>query len=380
MQKAIIGAVVGVVVGIVVGMFVLAPKQEMMAPEPEPEQTAEAEQPAAEPAEEPAMAEEPGVEWKMGSAFPSKLVQLGSLGVSLSEKVDLISGGKVKLEFFEPHALVPPLEMFDAIATGSLDAAWSTPGYWFGKEPALALFAAVPFGPSAGEYAAWIYYGGGHELMDEIYAKHGIKSLICGVIAPEASGWFREEITSADDLAGLKMRFFGLGAKVMEKLGVSTQLIAGGDIYPALERGSIDATEYSMPAIDLDLGFYQIANHYYFPGWHQQSTLFELMMNREKWDALTDTQKAQIEVACGDNFREGLAEGEAIQFAAINELRDKGVQIHTWSDEILGTLEGAWGEVADELAAEDETFNKVWTSLSAFRADYTAWKEIGYIN
>jgi TRAP-type mannitol/chloroaromatic compound transport system substrate-binding protein len=192
------------------------------------------------------------VNWKMGSAFPSKLVQLGSGGVNLSERLEAMSGGDIRIRFYEPHALVPPLEMFDAISAGSLDAAWSTPGYWFGKEKSLALFAAVPFGP---------------------YAKHNIKALICGVIAPEASGWFRKEINSTDDLKGLKMRFFGLGAKVMEKIGVSTQLIAGGDIYPALERGSIDATEYSMPAIDLDLGFYQIAKHYYFPGWHQQSTL-----------------------------------------------------------------------------------------------------------
>ena len=326
-----------------------------------------------------AEAAEKRVRWKMGSAFPSKLVQLGSLGVSLSDKLERISGGNIRLQFFEPHALVPPLEMFDAISAGSLDAAWSTPGYWFGKEKSLALFAAVPFGPSAGEYLAWIYYGGGHDLMDEIYAKHNIKAVMCGVIAPEASGWFRKEIKSVDDLKGLKMRFFGLGAKVMERIGVSTQLIAGGDIYPALERGSIDATEYSMPAIDLNLGFYQIAKHYYFPGWHQQATLFDLMMNKDKWDALSETQQAQIEVACGDNIREGLAEGEAIQGKALAELKSKGVNIHRWSPEVLATLEGAWNEVAGELAAEDANFKKTWESLQAFRAEYTAWKELGYL-
>ena len=326
-----------------------------------------------------AQAADKRVNWKMGSAFPSKLVQLGSLGKSLSAKVERISGGNIRLKFFEPHALVPPLEMFDAISAGSLDAAWSTPGYWFGKEKSLALFAAVPFGPSAGEYMAWMYYGGGHDMMDKIYAKHGIKSVMCGVIAPEASGWFRKEIKSIDDLKGLKMRFFGLGAKVMEKIGVSTQLIAGGDIYPALERGSIDATEYSMPAIDLNLGFYQIAKHYYFPGWHQQATLFDLMMNKAKWDALSETQQAQIEIACGDNFREGLAEGEAIQGKALKELKAKGVIIHRWSPEILNTLETAWNDVAAELAAEDANFKEVWTSLQAFRAEYAEWKAVGYL-
>ena len=327
-----------------------------------------------------AAAQDERVKWKMGSAFPSKLVQLGSLGVSLSDKIERVSGGNIQIKFFEPHALVPPLEMFDAISAGSLDAAWSTPGYWFGKEKALALFAAVPFGPRAGEYGAWMYYGGGQELMDEIYAKHNIKSLVCGVIAPEASGWFRKEINSIDDLAGLKMRFFGLGAKVMEKVGVSTQLIAGGDIYPALERGSIDATEYSMPAIDLDLGFHQIAKHYYFPGWHQQATLFELMINKDKWDALSETQQFQIELACGDNFREGLAEGEAIQGKALIELAEKGVTIHRWPPEVLEALEAAWLETAAELAAEDANFAKTWESLQNFRAEYAAWKDLGYLN
>jgi len=374
MGKAVIAAIIGLIVGGAVGVYVLAPQ--MQAPMMEEEQAAAPEATPA-PTAEPMMAET--VTLQMGSAFPSKLVQLGSLGVSLSNKVSEVTGGSVELKFFEPHALVPPLEMFDAIATGSLDAAWSTPGYWFGKEQALALFAAVPFGPNAGEYLSWIYYGGGEKMMQEIYAKHNIFSMICGIIAPEASGWFRKEINSVDDLKGLKMRFFGLGAKVMEKLGVSTQLIAGGDIYPALERGSIDATEYSMPAIDLDLGFYQIANHYYFPGWHQQSTLFDLMISKAKWDALSDIQKAQIRVACGDNIREGLAEGEAIQSAALKELEAKGVQIHRWSPEILDALHNAWDEVATELAAGDETFKKAWDSLQSFRENYKIWKDLGYL-
>lgn len=326
-----------------------------------------------------ALAAEKRVNWKMGSAFPSRLVQLGTLGTSLSKKIAAISGGNVRLKFFEPKALVPPFEMFDAVSAGSLDAAWSAPGYWFGKEKALALFSAVPFGPNAGEYLAWFYYGGGKELMDKIYAKYNIKSLICGIIAPEASGWFRKEIKSVDDLKGLKMRFYGLGAKVMEKMGVSTQLIAGGDIYPALERGSIDATEYSQPAIDLALGFYQIAKHYYLPGWHQQSTLLELMMNKGKWDALSDTQRAQITVACGDNIREGLAEGEAIQGKALKELRAKGVHIHRWSPEILDALHVAWNEVVAELAAGDPTFKESWDSLQAFRGEYAVWKDLGYL-
>ncbi|MFQ5625802.1 MAG: TRAP transporter substrate-binding protein [Methyloligellaceae bacterium] len=319
------------------------------------------------------------VRLKMGSAYPSKLVQLGGLGKTLEANVNAMSGGDVQLKFYEPGALVPALELFDAIKSGSVDAAWSTPGYWQGKEPALALFSAVPFGPSAGEYAAWLFNGGGEKIMQKIYAKHNIHSMICGVIAPEASGWFREEITSLDQLKGKKMRFFGLGAKVMQKLGVDTQLLAGADIYPALERGTIDATEFSQPAIDLNLGFHQVAKHYYFPGWHQQSTAFDLMIGKKKWDAMNKRQKKILEVACRANYALGMAEGEAIQGKALATLKAKGVTIHRWPQPILDTLHATWKEVAVDIAAKDAGFKEAWDSLQKFRAEYKIWGDLGYL-
>ncbi|MEM9472770.1 MAG: TRAP transporter substrate-binding protein, partial [Pseudomonadota bacterium] len=258
-------------------------------------------------------------------------------------------------------------------------AAWSTPGYWQGKEPSLALFSAVPFGPDAREYGAWLIHGEGEKLMQKVYAKHNIHSIICGVIAPEASGWFREPLKSIDDLKGKKMRFFGLGAKVMQKLGVDTQLLGAADIYPALERGTIDATEFSMPAIDLNLGFYQIAKHYYFPGWHQQATSFEMMINMDKWNAMNDQQKKIIEVACRANYALGMAEGEYIQGAALAELKSKGVTVHKWSDADLAKLKATWEELVVEIAAGDAAFKEAWESLQKFRAEYADWKDLGYL-
>jgi TRAP-type mannitol/chloroaromatic compound transport system substrate-binding protein len=319
------------------------------------------------------------VRWKMGSFFPSKLIQLGSLGKSLVGKVDRASGGTLKIQFTEPGALIPPKECFDAVSAGSVDACWSTPGYWYGRDPAFAMFSAVPFGPSAGEYMAWYYYGGGKKLFEALYAPHGIHTVLCGVIAPEGSGWFRKEMKTLADLKGLKMRFFGLGAKVMQKIGVSTQLIAGADIYPALERGTIDAAEFSMPAIDLDWGFYQVAKHAYFPGWHQQSTFFDIMINQKKWDALTKQHKTIVEMACGDNMREGLAEGEAIQGKALRTLIGKGVIIHKWTPEILNALKAAWLEVVEEDKAKSDNFKKVWKSYSDFRKEYKIWADLGYL-
>ncbi|MCT8970435.1 TRAP transporter substrate-binding protein [Microbaculum marinisediminis] len=319
-------------------------------------------------------------QWNMQSTYPGSLTQLGTLGKHIAEQLKAVTDGDIELVFQEPGALVPALEVFDAVASGAVEAGWSTPGYWAGKVPALQLFAAVPFGPQAGEYIAWMKFGGGKELFDEIYEKYGIHSVTCGVIAPEASGWFKNEIKSVDDLKGLKMRFFGLGAKVMEKMGVSTQLLAGGDIFPALELGTIDATEFSMPAIDLNLGFYQVAKHYYFPGWHQQATLFDLMINLDLWESLSDTQKAQIETVCDAAIAYGLAEGEAIQFKALQELEKNGVQIHRWPPEILDQLKAAWDEVVAEQVAADADFARVWESLATFRENYKKWKDLGYLD
>jgi TRAP-type mannitol/chloroaromatic compound transport system substrate-binding protein len=319
------------------------------------------------------------IHFKMASTYPSSLIILGSMAKRFTDTIDLVSGGDIKFQFFEPGALVPPLETFDAVSYGALDAAWSSPGFWSGKVPALQVFAAIPFGPDSPEYLAWFYEGGGKEIFDEIYHKNNIHSIICGISPPEASGWFKHEIKSLEDLKGIRMRFFGLGAKVMNMLGVSTQLLATGDIFPALELGAIDATEFSVPAVDLSLGFDKIANHYYFPGWHQQSTFFELMINLEKWNGISTKQKAQIMTVCGDNIRYGIANGEALQADAINQLKKRNTQFHTWSDEILSAFEKTWYEVAQEEAEKDSDFKRSWQSLQNFRRDYKPWKDLGYI-
>ena len=260
------------------------------------------------------------VRWKMQSAFGSNLSHLGTAGVRFTENMERVSDGSFQIEFFEPGALVPALECFDAAAKGSVESCWTTPGYHTGKVPALAFFTAVPFGPQYGEFFAWKRFGGGDELKNEIYGEHDLYSLDCNVIGPETSGWFRQPVGSLEDLKGLKMRFFGLGAQVMQKLGVSTQLLAGADIYPALERGVIDATEFSMPAMDIELGFYQVAKNNYFPGWHQQVSVNELLMHKPAWEALSDQHKAMLELACGEQIHYNYAETEANNPDAMNKM------------------------------------------------------------
>ncbi|GAB4247571.1 MULTISPECIES: TRAP transporter substrate-binding protein [Deferrisoma] len=330
----------------------------------------------------PGWAKEKKVLLKVPIAFSTALPGLGSTIQWMADRIEPLSGGSMRMKVYEPGKLVAPFEILDAVSTGKVNAGYTTAGYWQGKMPAAALFSAVPFGPEAGEYLAWLYYGNGMKLYQEMYdqAGYNVKVLVCGIIAPETSGWFKKEIQSPEDLKGLRIRFYGLGGKVMEKLGASVSVIPGGEIFPALEKGAIDATEFSMPAIDKRLGFYKIAKHNYFPGWHQQATVFELLINKDVWNGLSDHQKMVLEILSKASVADSYAYGEAIQFDAMKENVEKhGVKLHYWKDEMLQAFRKAWDEVAEEEAAKDEFFKKVWEDMKAFRTNYKVWQAYAFL-
>ncbi len=317
---------------------------------------------------------------KMTSVFPSSLQLLGDSGTKMAKNVRRLSGGTLELKFFEPGALVPGLEAIPAVAKGSVEAAWSAPGFFSGTDVTFNFFSTVPFGPDAPELLAWLYHGGGNELADELFARHSIKAIPCAINPPQGSGWFRKEIKSLDDLKGLKMRFFGLGARVLDKVGVATQLLAPGDIFQALQLGTIDATEFAMPSSDENFGLYQVAKYYYLPGWHEPSSLLHLFVNLDVWNRLSDQHQAVLQIACGDSLRDTLARGEALQAPALRRMRDKhGVRIISWPSEILDAYRKAWQEVVAEESAANLEFKRVYESYSAFREDYAIWRENGYL-
>ncbi len=327
----------------------------------------------------PAMAKK--VLLKVPVCFASSLPGLGTAAPWLAERMETLSKGEIKMKVYEPGKLVAPFEILDSVSKGKINAGYATAGYWQGKIPAAALFSAVPFGPEGAEYMAWLYYGGGMELYQEMYdqAGYNVKVLVCGVIAPETSGWFAKEINSVDDLKGMRMRFFGLGGQAMQKLGVSTSLLPAGEIFPALEKGAIDATEFSMPAIDQRLGFYKVVKYNYYPGWHQQATVFELLINKDVWNGMTDHQKMVLEIGTRAATIDCFAMTEAIQGPVIKENETKrGVKNMYWSDEMLNAFRGAWDEVVVEQS-KDPFFKKVYDNLSAFRADYKYWSQRGFL-
>ncbi|HEY3077135.1 MAG TPA: TRAP transporter substrate-binding protein [Burkholderiales bacterium] len=316
------------------------------------------------------------VSWRMQSAFGSQLTHLGPSGQRFVKDIEEMTDGNFIIKFHEPGTLVPSLECFDAASKGSVDACWTTPGFHAGKYPVLPFFTTVPFGPSYGEFFAWKIFGNGNKLRQEIYDKHGLIAIDAFAIGPETSGWFRKEIKSLEQLKGMKMRFFGLGAKVMQKLGVSTQLLAPADIFPALERGVIDAAEFSMPTMDIKQGFYQVAKYNYFPGWHQWVSVGELLMNKKTFDALPKSYKKFIQMAAGYQVHYTYAETEAMQFDAMVEMQTKHkVQLRRWKDSDLAAFEKAWLEVIQEESAKDALFKKVADDYLAFRKSYATWGE-----
>jgi TRAP-type mannitol/chloroaromatic compound transport system substrate-binding protein len=324
-------------------------------------------------------AEAKKVRWKMHAAFGQNVKVLGPPPHRIAEGIGRMSDGDFDIKVFEPGALTGGYAYYDPISQGAIDAAFGTPGANQGKNSAYAFLSTWPFGPAAPEFVAWFKYGGGTQIGEELYGRDNIKYLLCGMIPPETSGWFRKKIESLDELKGLKMRFFGVGAKVMQKFGVSTQQLAGGDIYPALERGTIDATEFSMPAIDRSYGFYQIAKYNYFPGWHQQSTSNELLINMDKWNALSDGQRAMLEIACDKNVTDMIADGEASQFEAMIANQKDGVEMVNWTSEQLAQFKAKWEEVlAEELAANPDV-QKLWDSYTKFNEGFKVWGERGYL-
>lgn len=326
----------------------------------------------------PASAQEK-VRWKVPIAFPSTLPALGDTAPWVFDMLKTASGGDIQLRIYEPGKLVPPFQIMEAVKDRKVDAGFTWIGYDRGKIPALPLIAAVPFGMEPWEFSAWWYHGGGQELGEELYAPHNIHPIMCGVISPETAGWFRKEITGLDDFKGLKIRFAGLGGEVLQKLGASVTEIPGAEIYQALEKGAIDGSEFSLPEVDQQLGFGQVAKFNYFPGWHQTFTNMYLIVNKELWDGLDEQNQAMINMGCIAGTTYALSKAEANQGKVIAGFKEKGVKPVILPNEILTELEAVTTEVLEEQAANDEMFAKILESQKEFRKTYDLWKRYGYL-
>jgi TRAP-type mannitol/chloroaromatic compound transport system substrate-binding protein len=337
------------------------------------------------PAAVPGQPGEPGalvgreVRWRMPVAFGTNLPGLGDNALYVAEQIRTASGGNLRLDVFEPGELVPPFGITEAVRDGKVEAGYTWLGYDQGKKSWTSLFGAVPFGMEPWEYTAWWYHGGGRELAEELYAGFGIGVLLCGLIGPESAGWFRDEISSLEDIRGLKIRFAGIGGTVLQRLGASVTMLPGGEIFQALEKGAIDASEFSMPAIDQRLGFDRIVRFNYYPGWHQPFTAFHLAVNPAAWSALSDAQRALVETSCTAGVTRNLARGESLQGRALQDFRESGVSVSRLPEEILRELQRMSNIVLDEEARRDSGFRRVLASQRSFSAEYQSWKSLGFL-
>lgn len=319
------------------------------------------------------------VRWKVQAVFGTHLPALGDPIKFVSEQIKAASDGEIQFKVFEPGKIVPAFGITEAVKNNQIPAGYTWLGYDQGKIPASALFAAVPFGMEPWEYAAWWYDAGGQALAEELYAKHNVHPVLCSVIGPETAGWFRDEIKSLDDLKGLKIRFAGLGGKVLQELGASVTVLPGGEIFPALEKGAIDASEFSMPAIDDMMGFHKIAKNNYFPGWHQTFTASHLVVNKDVWEGLGESQRAMVDMACTAGTFRALTRGEALQGKVIASFEDKGVTARTLPPELLNELRDVTNKVMQGEAENDADFKKIYEAQQAFSEEYKLWKALAYL-
>lgn len=325
----------------------------------------------------PAAAEK--VRWQVPLAFPSHLVGLTTPVKHLSENLNDISGGDIQFRYYEPGELVPPFEIMDAVSEGKYPAGYTWVGYDQGTIPALPLYSGAPFNMEPPAYLAWYYEGEGRELLEEIYAERNIHPMLCSIIGPEGAGWFAEPIESLEDYDGLRIRFAGIGGKVLEELGASVTMVPGGEIYQALERQTIDATEFSQPAIDKMLGLDQIIKNYIMPGWHQTLTTSHLLVNKDVWESLEPQTRALVEMGCEAATLKGFAESEFAQPTALRDYQEEGVTAQTLPEPVLRELQDATNKVLDDIAAEDEMFRRVLTSQREFMEHHSIWHSKGYL-
>jgi len=317
-------------------------------------------------------------DWKMVTTWPKNFPGLGTGANYFADIIEKMSDGRLKVKVFGAGELVPAFESFDAVSQGTAEMGHGAAYYWKGKSPATQFFAAVPYGLNGIEMAGWINYGGGQELWDDLYAEFNLKPFAAGNTGVQMGGWFNKEINSVDDYKGLKMRMPGLGGEVIKRAGATPVSLPGGEIFQALQSGSIDATEWVGPYNDLAFGFYKAATNYYWPGWHEPGTVLEAFVNKKAYDELPADLKVTIAQAAKAAYDDMFSEFTARNNAALVELVNKhNVQLKRFPDEVLQKMGALSVEVVAEVAEADPKSKAVFDSFNNFRKQAFSWDRVG---
>lgn len=326
----------------------------------------------------PAIAQERR-EWRMVTSWPSGLPGVGTGAQRLADNITRMSDGRITVQVFGGGELVPALQVWDAVSDGTAQLGHDASYYHIGKTEAAAFYTAFPYGFTADEIAAWVEYGGGQELWDELYEPFNLKGFLAGNTGTQTFGWFREEINSVADLEGLRFRAPGNQGRVLERLGVTVVVLPGGEIFPALQAGTIDGAEWIGPYNDLSFGLYQVCPYYYSPGYHEPGSALQLTVNRDEYEALPDDLKAIVAQAARAAHHDMLAEYNAQSGPALRTLvQEHGVQLRSLPEEILVACGNASNEVLNELYdGGDDITRRIIESYSQFRRTIIPWTRIG---
>jgi len=315
---------------------------------------------------------------KLATSWPAHFPIMGTGVDSFAKRCFELSGGSLDIKIYPKNILVPAMQVFDATSAAQIDAFHSGVYYWKGKNSAFSIFGGMPLGLTSEEMITWIKFGGGYELWREMYGKFNLYPLIGGTTGPQMGGWFKKEIKTLSDLKGLKMRIPGLGGEVMKRLGVNPVLLPAGEIYTALERGTIDATEWVGPALDSMMGFAKAAN-YYYTGWHEPGSILEITFNKTRWEKLSDEHRAIIETASAEMTSNMLCEFRYKNAKALQEL-PSNVEIKTFSKDIIDAAKDTLNDVLEDESQKSQDFKRVLKSYQEFTKVNTPWDDISTRN
>ena len=313
------------------------------------------------------------VQWRLASSFPRSLDVLFGASETLAQRVEALSGGQFKIQVYSAGELVPGLQVMDAVQQGSVQVGQTVAYYYTGKSPALSFDVGVPFGMNARQQAAWLREGGGLALLREIYADFNIVNFPAGSTGAQMGGWFRRELAGLDDVKGLKVRVPGLGGEVMSRLGATVQVLAGGDIFPALERGAIDATEWVGPYDDEKLGFHKVAKYYYYPGFWEPGPSLSILVHRAAWEKLPATYQEIFQAAVTEAGVIMQARYDHKNPEALRRLLDQGVVLKAFPEDMLRAAQKATTDLLEEQAGKDARYRKIYEHYKKARADMFRW-------
>jgi len=317
------------------------------------------------------------INWTMVTTWPPGFIGLGTGAEYLADQINKLSNGRIKVKVYGAGELVPALQVFDAVSSGSVEMGHGASYYWKGKLPAASFFGAVPFGLNAQEMNGWLLKGGGLELWQELYAPYDVIPMPAGNTDIQMAGWFNKEINSLDDIQGLKMRIPGLGGEVLKRAGGTPELIAGGEIFSALELGRIDAAEFVGPYNDLALGFYKAAKYYYYPGWHETGTTLEALIYQPAMDKLPKDLQEIVRSACLVANADMLAEFTHQNSIALKILVEKhGVKVKRLPDDVLNKFSEISKKIVAEQGEHNELSKRIYQSYLEFKTSSLEWRKI----